>query len=121
MAATILDSAGASSVSFGLEAESGMLVQSFSRSVSASKAEIMNEDGDIVTVAYYNQTASISLSGALDGFSNDVGAILTISNPASGNGGADGTIVIDSVTESQSADGFRQIEVSATQYEATLS
>jgi hypothetical protein len=121
MAATVLDSSTASSVSFGLEAESGMLVQSFSRSVSASKAEIMDADGDIVTVGYYNQTASISLSGALNGFSNDVGAILTISNPDSGNGGADGTIVIDSVTESQSADGFVQIEVSATQYEATLS
>lgn len=120
MAATTLKSSDASSVSFGLTAEASMLVSSYNRSVSSDKAEIMDNDGDIVTVAYYNQKASISISGAQNGFTNGAGAILTVANNATDGGAADGTIVIDSVTETKTADGFTTVEISATQYEATL-
>ena len=81
----------------------------------------MDADGDIVTVSYYNQKASISISGAQNGFTNGAGAILTVSNNDDDGGAADGTIVIDSVTETMTADGFTTIDISATQYEATLS
>ena len=120
MAATTLESSTASTVSFGLTAEASMLVSSYNRSVSSDKAEIMDNDGDIVTIAYYNQKASISISGAQNGFTSGVGTILTVANDAAGGGDADGTIVIDSVTETKTADGFTTIDISATQYEATL-
>lgn len=121
MAATIVKSSTASNVSFGLTAEASMLISSYNRSVSSDKAEIMDADGDIVTVSYYNQKASISISGAQNGFTNGAGAILTVSNNDDDGGAADGTIVIDSVTETMTADGFTTIDISATQYEATLS
>jgi hypothetical protein len=120
MAATIVKSSTATSVSFGLTAEASMLVSSYNRSVSSDKAEIMDADGDIVSIAYYNEKASISISGAQNGFSDGAGAILTVANDFGGGGGADGTIVIDSVTETKTADGFTTIDISATQYEATL-
>ena len=120
MAATTLKSSTATSVSFGLTAEASMLVSSYNRSVSSDKAEIMDNDGDIVTIAYYTQKASISISGAQNGFTDGAGAILTVANDAAGGGDADGTIVIDSVTETKTADGFTTIDISATQYEATL-
>jgi hypothetical protein len=87
----------------------------------SDKAEIMNNDGDIVSVAYYNQKASISISGAQNGFTDGAGEILTVANDFAGGGDADGTIVIDSVTETKTADGFTTIDISATHYEATLS
>lgn len=120
MAATTLKSSNATSVSFGLTAEASMLVSSYNRSVSSDKAEIMDNDGDIVTVAYYNQKASISISGAQNGFTGGAGAILTVANNATDGGAADGAIVIDSVTETKAADGFTTVDISATQYEATL-
>lgn len=120
MAATIVKSSTAGSVSFGLTSEASMLISSYNRSVSSDKAEIMDADGDIVTIAYYNQKASISISGAQNGFTSGAGAILAVANNSADGGAADGTIVIDSVTETLTADGFATIDISATQYEATL-
>lgn len=121
MAATTLKSTDATNVSFGLTAEASMIVSSYNRSVSSDKAEIMDNDGNIVSIAYYNQKASISISGSQDGFTDGAGAILTVANNDDDGGAADGTIVIDSVTETKTADGFTTVEISATQYEATLS
>lgn len=120
MAATTVKASTATSVSFGLSAEAGMIVQSYNRSVSSDKAEIINNEGDIVAISYYNQKASISISGTQNGFTQGAGDILTVANDDSSGGAADGTIVIDSVTETYTADGFATIDISATQYEATM-
>lgn len=97
-----------------------MIVQSYNRSVSSDKAEIIDNDGDIVAISYYNQKASISISGMQNGFTQGAGEILTVANDSAAGGAADGTIVIDSVTETYTADGFSTIDISATQYEATM-
>lgn len=120
MAATTVEASTASSVSFGLTAEASMIVQSYNRSVSSDKAEIIDNDGDIAAISYYNQKASISISGMQNGFTQGAGEILTVANDFAAGGAADGTIVIDSVTETYTADGFATIDISATQYEATM-
>jgi hypothetical protein len=120
MAATVITSSSASGVTFGATAETGIILSSFSRSVQSSKSELMDEDGDIVAVSYYGATATISLSGAINGSTgiatSAVGALLTLANATTSHGVTGGKIVVDSVSSEQSSDTFKTITVEATQY-----
>jgi hypothetical protein len=112
-----LGSAAASAV-FGCTAESGLIVQSFSRQVSREKAEVLDHDGNMVSVSYYKPHASISISGFANGSfaSTGVGNQLTIAASTSEGGISAGKILIDSISFSQSSEGFKEIAVEATQY-----
>lgn len=112
-------SAGGISADFGITAEANMLVQSFSYEASSDKVELYNEDGELVQTERFNKKGSITISGITDSAAPNVGDPLTIANTAAGQLG--GTILIDSVTETLSSDNFRTIEISATQYDTTLS
>jgi len=109
-------------VTFGMSAETaiGMIVSSFSSNISSDKAQIVNHEGDIVTVAYYNKKATLTASGAL--ISNSItlkpGDAVLFANASVGE--VTGTVVIDTITESQSVDGFIQLEIAATQYSEEL-
>jgi hypothetical protein len=120
MAATVITSSTAANVIFGATAETGVILSSFSRSVQSSKAELMDEDGDIVAVSYYGRTATISIAGAINGTSGvataAVGALLTIANATTEFGVTGGKIVVDSVSSEQGSDAFKTISVEATQY-----
>jgi hypothetical protein len=120
MAATVITSSSAANVTFGATAETGIILSSFSRSVQSSKSELMDEDGDIVAVSYYGATATISLSGAINGSTgiatSAVGALLTLANATTSHGVTGGKIVVDSVSSEQSSDTFKTITVEATQY-----
>jgi hypothetical protein len=120
MAASIITSSVAVNVIFGATAETGIILSSFSRSVQSSKAELMDEDGDIVCVAYYGRTATISISGAINGTtgvaSAGVGALLSLANATTEFGVTGGKIVVDSVSSEQGSDAFKTISVEATQY-----
>jgi hypothetical protein len=120
MAATVITSSSASNVTFGATAETGIILSSFSRSVQSSKSELMDEDGDIVAVSYYGATATISLSGAINGTSGvataSVGALLTLANATTAHGVSGGKIIVDSVSSEQGSDSFKTISVEATQY-----
>jgi hypothetical protein len=120
MAATVITSSSAANVTFGATAETGIILSSFSRSVQSSKSELMDEDGDIVAVSYYGATATISLSGAINGSTgiatSAVGALLTLANATTSHGVSGGKIVVDSVSSEQSSDTFKTITVEATQY-----
>lgn len=111
--------AGGITAEFGITPEANMLVQSFSYEVSSDKVELYDTDGELAQVARFNKKASISISGISDSAAPTVGDALTIANTAAGQ--LDGTILIDSVTENLSSDNFRTIEISATQYDTTLS
>lgn len=80
----------------------------------------MDEDGDIVAVSYYGATATISLSGAINGSSGvataSVGGLLTLANATTAHGVTGGKIVVDSVSSEAGSDAFRTITVEATQY-----
>ena len=120
MAATVITSSTAASVIFGATAETGVILSSFSRSVQSSKAELMDEDGDIVAVSYYGKTATISIAGAINGSSGvataSVGSLLTIANATTEFGVTGGKIVVDSVSSEQGSDAFKTLTIEATQY-----
>lgn len=120
MPASVITSSAAANVVFGASAETGIVLSSFSRTVQGQKAELMDEDGDIVAVSTYGRIASISISGAINGSSGiataSVGGLLTIANATTEFGVTGGRIVVDSVTSEQGSDKFRTINVEATQY-----
>jgi hypothetical protein len=80
----------------------------------------MDEDGDIVAVSHYGRTATISISGAINGTTGiataSVGGLLTLANSTTEFGVSGGKIVVDSVSSDQSSDTFKSITVEATQY-----
>ena len=120
MAATVITSSSAANVIFGATAETGIILSSFSRSVQSSKAELMDEDGDIVAISHYGKTATISLTGAINGSSGVatavVGGLLTIANLTTEFGVSGGKIVVDSVSSEQGSDAFKTLTIEATQY-----
>ncbi len=120
MAATVITSSSAANVIFGATAETGIILSSFSRSVQSSKSELMDEDGDIVAVSYYGKTATISLTGAINGSSGvataSVGGLLTLANATTEFGVTGGKIVVDSVSSEQGSDAFKTLSIEATQY-----
>ena len=120
MAATVITSSTAASVVFGATAETGIILSSFSRSVQSQKAELMDEDGDIVAVSFYGRTATISLTGAINGTTGvataSLGGLLTLANATTEFGVTGGKIVVDSVSSELGSDAFKTITVEATQY-----
>lgn len=111
MPATTLGTAG---LQFALSAESGLLVQSFSETRNVERAEVRNASGDVVGLGLYNQTDSLSFSGAITGtYSTTAGAVLSTLVNATSTGGK---IVVDSVAFSRSPDAFVTVDVSATRY-----
>jgi hypothetical protein len=122
MAATVITSSAASGVIFGATAETGIILSSFSRSVQSQKAELMDEDGDIVAVSHYGRTATISLTGAINGSSGvataTIGGLLTLANATTEFGVTGGKIVVDSVSSEQGSDAFKTLSIEATQYPA---
>ena len=120
MAATVITSSSAASVIFGATAEPGIILSSFSRSVQSQKAELMDEDGDIVAVSHYGRTATISLTGAINGSSGvataTIGGLLTLANTTTEFGVTGGKIVVDSVSSEQGSDAFKTLSIEATQY-----
>lgn len=120
MAATVITSSTAASVIFGATAETGIILSSFSRSVQSQKAELMDEDGDIVAVSYYGRTATISLTGAINGSTGvataSIGGLLTLANATTEFGVTGGKIVVDSVSSEQGSDAFKTLSIEATQY-----
>lgn len=120
MAATIVSSSAATSVVFGATAETGIIINSFSRQVSREKAEVMDNDGDVVAVSYYKPTATISIEGVVNGTTGVAaaapGVALSLNSTTSGNGITAGSIIVDSVTRNETSEGFATFSVEGTQY-----
>lgn len=112
--------AGGITAEFGIEAETslGFLIESYSYDVTTEKAEIYDESGDLVHTHRYNKKASINLSG-IGTSAPTVGSVITsLVNTAGGQ--LAGTILVDQVVITKSSSDFQRIEVSATQYDETL-
>lgn len=120
MPSTIVSSSAATSVVFGCTAETGIIINSYTRTVQREKAEVSNSDGDVVAVAYYKPTASISIEGTLNGTSGvnaaAPGVALTIANAVSGSGITGGSVIVDSVTRTSTSEAFSTLSIEATQY-----
>lgn len=120
MAATIISSSAAASVVFGCTAETGIIINNFSRTTQREKAEIMDEDGDVVAVSYYKPTATISIDGVINGTTGigaaAPGVALSINSTTTGNGITGGSIIVDSTTRTQTSEGFVTFATEGTQY-----
>lgn len=122
MPATIYKASSVSSVEFGITNETGILLSSFSRNVTANKSELRDAEGEVVAIAITGKQAEITLEGTLNGNATmQVGNLLTLSNDIDKYGLADGTVIVNSVQEKSAAGEFRTISVSATQYANTMS
>ncbi|MFZ9905451.1 MAG: hypothetical protein ACO3GE_08615 [Steroidobacteraceae bacterium] len=121
MPATIYKASSVSSVEFGITNETGILLSSFSRNVTANKSELRDAEGEVVAVAITGKQAEITLEGTLNGSATmQVGNLLTLSNDIDKYGLEDGTVIVNSVQEKSSAGEFKTISVSATQYANTM-
>ena len=122
MPATIYKASAVSSVEFGITNETGILLSSFSRNVTANKSELRDAEGEVVAVAITGKQAEITLEGTLNGSASmQVGALLTLANDIDKYGLADGTVIVNSVQEKSSSGEFKTISVSATQYKNSMS
>jgi hypothetical protein len=121
MPATIYKASSASSVEFGITNETGIMLSSFSRNVTANKSELRDAEGEVVAVAITGKQAEITLEGTLNGSATmQVGNLLTLTNDIDKYGLADGTVIVNSVQEKSAAGEFKTISVSATQYGASM-
>lgn len=120
MAATVISSSAAASVVFGCNAETGIIVNNFTYTTQREKAEVMDEDGDVVAVSYYKPTATISLDGVINGTTGVAaaapGVALSLASTVSGNGITGGSIIVDSTTRTQTSEGFTTFAVEGTKY-----
>lgn len=111
MAATTV---GTSGIQFGITAESGGLVQSFSETSNVQRSEVRNGAGEVVACAIFNPTNSLNWSLTTTGsYATTAGAVLaTVANASS----VIGKIIVDSVTTNKAADGFVTVDITATRY-----
>ena len=111
MAATTIGTTG---LVFGITAEAGGLVQSFTETRNVERAEVRNASGEVVGAALYNATDSFSFSTTITGaFATTAGAVLTTLANATSTGGK---IVVDNVTVNKTSEGFVTVDVSATRF-----
>jgi len=105
---------GTSALVFGLTAETGGLVQSFSEVRNVEKQEVRDNTGDVRGIAFFNATTAYSLSITTTGgfLATTAGAAITIANAVS----TTGSTRIDSLTINRSNDGFVTVDISATGY-----
>jgi hypothetical protein len=116
---TLLGSA--TGVTFGMAAETGILVTSYSAAVKSDKLEVRDENGSVKLISYYNPVQTITVAGTVAGTSGvaaaQVGVALTIANTDTLTGGiASGINIVDSVTVSKKQNGFKDISISASRY-----
>jgi hypothetical protein len=105
---------GTSNLTFGITAETGGLVQSFSEVRNVQKQEVRNNVGEVTGVAFFNATTaySLSLTTTTAFTSTSAGGAISIANATT----SVGSTRIDSLTISKSNDGFVTVDISATGY-----
>jgi altronate dehydratase len=116
MAATIFKSSSVTDIEFGTPDITGLVVTSYSRARNASPVELKNGDGDVVAVAIPETIGELSIEGVTNGAANPtVGGILSISDIETS-----GTVIVNSVTESYTAENFKTVSISAREYNGTM-
>jgi len=113
MAAT---SIGLTTVAFGLAAETGVVIQSFSLTSTAETTEVSKHDGTHSAVAFSAFKRNVSLSGNCNGVvgASGIGASLALTGNTSAV--CSGTYYVTDASFTQAADGFNSFDLSATAY-----
>jgi len=111
---------GTTGATWGLSAETGILVQTVSDKVSREKNEVRDGEGEFALVAYYNPLRKMSVNGVLVGATGIAaaapGVALTIANAGVTNGITTGGVFTDDVELAGGNTEFRKITVNATRY-----
>jgi len=111
---------GTSGLSWGLSAETGILVQSYERSVSGSEKLALNHEGEPVGVSFYGAIADHTVEGYYTGGTGisaaSFGVALTIANVLSGNGVSAGLVLCNGVTDTKANEDYRMIRATARQF-----
>jgi hypothetical protein len=121
MPAITITSSSAASIVFGCTAETGIIINSFTRTTSREKVELTNDQGDVVAVSFYKPMAAITIEGVANGLTTGLGlaapgVALTINNTTSANGITSGSVLVNSTTRSQTSEAFAAFSVDASQY-----
>lgn len=108
---------GTTGVTFGLTAETGMLIQTVGAKTQREKAEVKDNIGEVVSVSYFNATQTYSISAVLTGVITNAapGLALTLANTISG-GVTTGGIYVDDVDVQRSNADVQKITVNGTRY-----
>jgi hypothetical protein len=111
---------GTTGAIWGLDAETGIIVQSVTQKVVREKNQVRNEAGEFSLVAFYNPLKTVTVQGVYRAASGIAaaapGVALTIANMVAANGVTTGGIYTDDVELSMVNTDFRKYSVNATQY-----
>lgn len=117
MAASLFGTTG---LSWGLSAETGILAQSYERAISGSEKVVLNNEGEVVGVSFYNPVADHTIEGYYTGNTGisaaSFGATLIIANVLSGNGVSAGVVICNGVTDRKVNEDYRMITATARQW-----
>lgn len=111
---------GQTGATWGLTAETGLLVQSHTSKDTREKNQVRDAQGDFALVSFYNPTQSISLSGVMitaTGIAAAApGVVLVVANTNVGNGVTTGGIYTDDVDVASGNTEFKKLSANATRY-----
>ena len=111
---------GTTGATWGLTAETGVLVQTTSDKTNREKNEVRDEQGDFALVAFYNPLRKLTVSGVIVGNTGIAaaapGVALAVANIGTANGVTTGGVYCDDVERAGGNTEFRKITTNATQY-----
>lgn len=106
-------------MTWGLSEETGILAQSYERTVSGQEKPIKNHQGEDAALSMYNPEAEHSVEGYVTGSTGIAAAAfataLTIANVLSGGGVSAGLVICTGVTDRLSNEDYRSISATAKQ------
>jgi len=116
MAATIIKSSGnAASIAFGTGITFATFnIEGTSHAKAAESATVADNDGDIVGVAFFGATETLSVSGTTNGT-----PAVTIGTTIALSGAPTGTWYPTSYEQSRTNNGYEKFSLSATRYPST--
>ena len=112
---------GTAGATWGLDVETGVLIQRSSAKTAREKNPVRNHEGEISLVSFYNPTQTYSMEGVTTGTTGlaaaSPGVSLTIGQTFPDNGIASGGLIYtDDVEVSKVNTEFQKITLNATSY-----
>lgn len=111
---------GTTGATWGLTAETGILVQTVSDKTSREKNEVRDEIGEFALVSFYNPLRKLTVNGVIVGSTGIAaaapGVALTVANKGATNGVTTGGVYCDDVELASANTEFKKITANATQY-----
>jgi len=111
---------GTTGVTWGLTAETGVLVQTIGVKTAREKNAVRNNQGDVTLVGFYNPTQTYAIAAVIAGNTGIAtaapGVVLTVANATGIGGITSGGIYTDDVDVAMANTEFQKITVNATRY-----